>query len=232
MKPDEIQELRSMNRCEKCGEHSENRGGDALRLHEGKWLCADCIIGILESELSRLRTAITTTEHAIEQTLGRALGYPPLYPDVSSVDDGQVCVGDHISETLATEAAERIRSLTGIVDDLRRLACDGCSSNAPRDEHGNHPAWYGLCDAWTDTEEEAANAARGEGGGMSMRMCKCGSYAINDDPRGRQCDRCWRTDVIERLTDELLRLQKVVCDEDCESIERVLNGEKKRRARG
>jgi hypothetical protein len=64
-----------------------------------------------EAEVARLRDALARQNHEIEQTLGKALGYPPLYPDVSPVDDGQVCVGDHVAETLALEAADRITRL-------------------------------------------------------------------------------------------------------------------------
>jgi hypothetical protein len=58
-----------------------------------------------------LRAALTRQNHEIEQTLGKTLGYPPLYPDASPVDDGQVCVGPHVAETLALEAADRIARL-------------------------------------------------------------------------------------------------------------------------
>lgn len=62
-------------------------------------------------------------------------------------------------------AIERIRELErrltvdAINDELRRLCCDRCSNDEPRDEHGRHPS--GPCDAWTETE--AADAA-GKGG--------------------------------------------------------------------
>ncbi len=32
-----------------------------------------------------------------------------------------------------------------------------------------------------------------------MNKCKCGSYAINDDPNGVLCDKCWRDAKIEKL---------------------------------
>jgi hypothetical protein len=64
-----------------------------------------------EAEVARLRAALLGQNHEIEQTLGKALGYPPLYPDASPVDDGQACVGDHVAETLALEAADLIERL-------------------------------------------------------------------------------------------------------------------------
>jgi len=41
--------------------------------------------------------------HEIEQEIGKALGYPELYPAASKVDDGTVCVGDHVPITLVRE---------------------------------------------------------------------------------------------------------------------------------
>lgn len=32
-----------------------------------------------------------------------------------------------------------------------------------------------------------------------MNKCKCGSYSINDDPKGVLCDKCWRDARIEKL---------------------------------
>lgn len=49
--------------------------------------------------------------HEVEQALGKALGYPELYPDVSDIDDGTICVGEHTPGTIAAEAASRIMKL-------------------------------------------------------------------------------------------------------------------------
>lgn len=68
------------------------------------------------AEIDRLRRGIVHQNNAIEQTLGRALGYPwykddpENFPDATE-DDG-VCVGDHVAETLAMEAAAKIDRLT------------------------------------------------------------------------------------------------------------------------
>jgi hypothetical protein len=59
----------------------------------------------LEKERGRLLHAVVKQGYDIEQILGKALGYPSGYPDVSEVDDGSVCVMDHTPETLAMEAA-------------------------------------------------------------------------------------------------------------------------------
>lgn len=65
----------------------------------------------LERELADLRRKAQTVFREVEQTLGKALGYPPAFPDVSEIDDGSVVVGDHVPETLAKEAAKLIESL-------------------------------------------------------------------------------------------------------------------------
>lgn len=50
--------------------------------------------------------------------------------------------------------------LTAIVDELRKLCCDYCSEDIPRDANGKHAGDGAYpCDAWTDTE--AAEAAKG-----------------------------------------------------------------------
>lgn len=70
-----------------------------------------------QDEIERLRTACSKQNSEIEQTLGRALGYPqmyeadgmivaPDYPGAKPID--QVCVGEHVAETLAEEAAKRL----------------------------------------------------------------------------------------------------------------------------
>jgi len=58
-----------------------------------------------------LKEAWIKENHEIEQILGKALGYPELYPDVSKVDDGTVCVRDHVAVTLVQEAAAKIKEL-------------------------------------------------------------------------------------------------------------------------
>lgn len=67
----------------------------------------------LKAEVERLRHAAATTAHDVEQTLGRALRYPPYGPDMfpDGVPNGDVCVGDHVPESLADEAADLIERL-------------------------------------------------------------------------------------------------------------------------
>lgn len=57
--------------------------------------------------------------HEVEQSLGKALGYPELYPDASAVDDGTVCTGDHVPESLAAEAAACLVTQRNELHELR-----------------------------------------------------------------------------------------------------------------
>ena len=61
-------------------------------------------------EIDRLWRAIALENEAVEQALGRALGYGCDMRDVGGVED-DVCVGEHTPVTLAREAAQRIEEL-------------------------------------------------------------------------------------------------------------------------
>lgn len=67
------------------------------------------------AELERLRDAFTARDTGIQQTLGKALGYPWFKDDQKnfpgSTQEHGVCVGDHVAESLADEAAETIGRL-------------------------------------------------------------------------------------------------------------------------
>lgn len=82
-----------------------------------------------------LRMGAIKSASEVTQSLGKALHYP-----LDPVPEGEVvttvCVGDHVPETLADEAAERIRELRVLVNDLQW--CDnGCCPycHAPRGQH-------------------------------------------------------------------------------------------------
>ena len=69
----------------------------------------------MAAEIIRLRAACSAPNEAVCQTLGRALGSPKFCDDQTNFPgateaDG-VCVGDHVAESLATEAARRIGEL-------------------------------------------------------------------------------------------------------------------------
>jgi len=76
---------------------------------------AGCYLGILEADLARERAVSIRSANEIEQILGKALGYPWYKDDPKNFPDATeangVCVGDHVPESLAAEAAARIADL-------------------------------------------------------------------------------------------------------------------------
>ena len=66
-------------------------------------------------EITRCRNAYFKTAHEVTQSLGKALDYPWYKDDQNNFpgareEDG-VCVGDHVPESIADEAADKIRIL-------------------------------------------------------------------------------------------------------------------------
>jgi hypothetical protein len=103
------------------------------------------VAGPLRAEIERLKQACARQGNEVSQVLGKALGYPPLYPEASDTDDGQVCVGDHAPESIADEAAGKIGELRVEVERLKgelevydlagkNLASDFDEFRAQRDE--------------------------------------------------------------------------------------------------
>lgn len=83
----------------------------------------------LEAENERLKSAASRQNEEVCQTLGKALGYPWFKDDQKNFPDATadhgVCVGDHVAETLAAEAATSIEkaeaSLRQAAELLERL---------------------------------------------------------------------------------------------------------------
>lgn len=69
------------------------------------------------AEVDRLRQACVKQQHDIQQVLGKALGYPAFPQEFNA--GNQVCVGDHIAETLADEAANKLAAQSAEVERLR-----------------------------------------------------------------------------------------------------------------
>lgn len=69
-------------------------------------------IAALRGERERLRTAVSKSNDEICQSLGKALGYPWFKDDQAnfpgSTEADGVCVGDHVAESIADEAASRL----------------------------------------------------------------------------------------------------------------------------
>ncbi len=89
---------------------SGRTSGNCPHARAPEW-CVEC----LRADNDRLRRALDATEYAIQQSLGTALGYPRYcddlvnFPDATPADG--VCVGDHVAETLAAEAAREIERM-------------------------------------------------------------------------------------------------------------------------
>jgi len=63
----------------------------------------------------RVIAGVRKDEERITQALGKVLGYPEAYPEVSEVNDGSVVTEPHVAATIALEAAEQIQTLQGQV---------------------------------------------------------------------------------------------------------------------
>lgn len=69
-----------------------------------------------DNGISQIREGYARSNQEVCQTLGKALGYPWLKDDQANSPDADeshgVCVGDHVAESIAEEAAKRIYQLT------------------------------------------------------------------------------------------------------------------------
>lgn len=73
---------------------------------------------IILQERDRYRSALSKQEDEVCQTLGNALGYPWFKDDQANfpgaTEENGVCVGEHVAESLAMEAAAMIGNLTDL----------------------------------------------------------------------------------------------------------------------
>lgn len=110
-------------------------------------------ITALRAEVEKLKAAYSITQHDIQQTLGRALNYPWFKDDLTNFPNATeadgVCVGDHVAESLADEAAAKIIELCAKVERLEGAlkeigSITVCSGG---DIHGISPtAWRAAFD--------------------------------------------------------------------------------------
>lgn len=94
---------------------------EALEMH-GYFAIADAILTALASgsgdhaELARLKAAMSKSNDEICQSLGKALGYPWFKDDQrnfpGATEENGVCVGEHVAESIADEAAKIITETT------------------------------------------------------------------------------------------------------------------------
>lgn len=86
---------------------------------DGESCTLEQVFGAFKSakqERDQLRVAICKSSDEIERVLGKALGYPWYKDDQENFPGATelngVCVGDHVVESIAAEAANRISQLT------------------------------------------------------------------------------------------------------------------------
>jgi chromosome segregation ATPase len=94
------------------------------------------------AEVERLRCSFSEYDNRIQQELGKELGYPWFKDSQEhfpgATESNGVCVGDHVGETLAIEAAEKIRELRAEVEKVQerlgRVADESIHAMRKRDE--------------------------------------------------------------------------------------------------
>jgi hypothetical protein len=124
-------------------------------------------IDALQAEVEALRGSLAKSNDIICQTLGKVLGFPWYKDDLDlfpgATESAGVCIGDHVAETMAVQAADRIRHLDS------RLQIDTLNPN--RREH---------------IVQQAAKIVELEAelGNSSEAFCEAIEFAINtDEPR-------------------------------------------------
>lgn len=91
---------------------------ELVAIQPGVTLSGSMVSALLQAakkDREELIRGFQKSSHEIEQTLGKVLGYPWFKDDrknfPGATEEDGVCVGDHVAETLAMEAAKRIKEL-------------------------------------------------------------------------------------------------------------------------
>ena len=78
------------------------------------------------AEVARMKKAASTINEEVCQTLGAALGYPWFKDDQTNfpgaTETDGVCVGPHVAESLAAEAAAKLATVAALVEALEGMA--------------------------------------------------------------------------------------------------------------
>jgi hypothetical protein len=113
----------------------------------------------LRTEVSRLKDAYHKTASEIDQTLGRALGYPRYRDDQKNfpgtTDADGVCTGDHVPESLAAEAAKAISRLRQERDEALKIICASVAECSSR--------WSWRVELWDTVKQEHYLATHDQG---------------------------------------------------------------------
>jgi hypothetical protein len=80
---------------------------------------------LLRARNKVLERACSQMQGEIQQTAGKALGYPWFKDDAKNFPDALeedgVCVGEHIAETIVAELASKYAALLQVLDELHEL---------------------------------------------------------------------------------------------------------------
>jgi hypothetical protein len=114
------------------GEWFYGYGMQGLHGKDQTWLLAelrerDRQLAEAQEKAKHYYNACVKMEHEVTQVLGKALGYPEYGPEVfeNGQPDGSVCVGEHVAESIADEAARRIKTLE---EGIRSIECRRCAN--------------------------------------------------------------------------------------------------------
>ena len=97
----------------------------------------------MPEEVARLTLACAKQNDEICQILGKALGYPWFKDDQKNFpgadETNGVCVGEHVAESIASEAASRLAALEQVAKELEFVFCEPIDLENP-------PAFSDLLD--------------------------------------------------------------------------------------
>lgn len=102
------------------------------------------------AELARLKAAMSKSNDEICQSLGKALGYPWFKDDQrnfpGATEENGVCVGEHVAESIADEAASRISALLA-------------ENAALREDRDQWRIWYRKASVEINAQDDRATEA-------------------------------------------------------------------------
>lgn len=140
-----------LSKCLDIEQDLAGPGKDYHNKHFHAWAQAARRLEVENASFREKERGILKEINEIEQILGKALGAPELYPVVSKVNDGSVCIGEYTAGTIARRAANEIAALQTRVKELETENAglrahqvpnlDGGSKNETRDPNAPCTEW-------------------------------------------------------------------------------------------
>lgn len=146
-------------------------------------------IKALEEEVERLRPAMESQNDEITQWLGKALGYPwykddpANFPGATEADG--VCVGEHIAETIAHEAASRIAMLQ---TELAKAPRWVPSSECDRTTNCALIVWDGRASDWREAYIDGHGTWRVANSDQALENV---THVLANVNPPKHCHACW-----------------------------------------